>query len=157
MKHIVIARHGNYDYRDRLDELGKRDIRNLGAKLIDILQDDKILISSSAPRATDSCDVLVSEFGFPKYESFPELWDADDSPCKLLRSEMVEKARSIIEERKERADNILIMTHMYLVDRIAENFCKLNEIEYYGELFDYGEGIHIDIENKKYRLLKMKS
>ena len=82
MKHLFIARHGFYGEDHRIDNFGCRQMELLGEAIKKILNSGSAyILSSTAPRALDSSQVLAVQLSLPsKFEQVPYLWSGDDAP-----------------------------------------------------------------------------
>ncbi len=64
MKHLVIARHGNYGFDHRLNDYGREQMAYLGRALKDALNGSSVyIVSSPAPRAFESAEILKGNWG----------------------------------------------------------------------------------------------
>jgi phosphohistidine phosphatase SixA len=77
MRHLFIARHGNYSSGDggyRLNDSGRQQMEDLGKAIKEILNGGSArVISSTAPRAMDSSEVLIVQLALPEFEQVPYL------------------------------------------------------------------------------------
>lgn len=127
MKHFFLARHGAYYLNGHLNQLGERQIRALGKEMKHILNGSSVhIISSTAPRALDSSQVLVSELnGTGSIEAMPELWFAADTShyervCDFDPHQIYE----IVQKRKDHADALILMAHEELRNEFAAYFAE---------------------------------
>lgn len=127
MKHFFIARHGAYYIDGHLNKLGERQIRALGQAMKEILNGSSVcIISSTAPRALDSSRVLAPELNLVgNIEEISCLWYAADSGhydpvCDLD----VDEVYRIVEERRYKADALILMAHEELRDAFASYFSE---------------------------------
>jgi phosphohistidine phosphatase SixA len=161
MKHLFVVRHGHYDYKTgQLDEVGNAYLKALAQSVIPLIKGNSShLISSTAPRALESSELLASELGISKdFEREPYLWDAEDSPIEgIAWNRDYNKLMGIINGRRARADNLIIVTHLrtakdfstiFLKNEIGkdEKFAKINE----------ATAVYIDLEKKDYTILPEK-
>lgn len=157
MKHFFIARHGAYYLNGRLNKLGERQIKALGQAIRQIIDGCAVhIISSTAPRALDSSAVLARELGLTgEVEEFSCLWFAADSEHYLpVRDIDADQIYGIVNERRDRADVLILMAHEELRDAFAEHFCRKE----FGRVFpfatiDKGQADHFDVPGEAYQLI----
>jgi phosphohistidine phosphatase SixA len=127
MKHFFLARHGSYYLNGHLNQLGQRQIRALGKEMKQILNGSSVyIISSTAPRALDSSEILASELdGAERIEAVPELWFAADTNhyervCDFDPRQIYE----IVQERRDHADALILMAHEEFRNEFASYFAE---------------------------------
>jgi phosphohistidine phosphatase SixA len=146
MKKLLIARHGNYDRDYRLNEYGKKQMTELAEFLQTGLDGDSLLIlSSPAPRASDSADVMAKmlKTGFEEVE---ELWDDNRH-----RGDP-KKSYEIIKARGADVDVVIAITHMEFTEYLPRYFIKDLGIDTLCTEIGQGKAWEIDFEKRKVEL-----
>jgi len=158
MKHLVIARHGEYDPSSkRLNDDGRLQLLTLAEELEPILNGGLIGgISSISPRALDSSGVLSEALGIPKFEGIFYL--GSDSPAHLLHTyEILRDTRKVMElinEREGNFDSLIVMSHQELVGDLPPYFAQEElGIEYKPTIVTKGRAVHFDLEGRTYQVL----
>ncbi len=153
MRYLFVARHGEYGDDDgRLNQDGFRQMETLGRYMKQILNGGSVyLVSSAAPRALDSSEVLAAQLGLTEFEKMSYLWSGKDAEDGWdYKSEGL---MQIVEERRERADGLVMVTHLEIVDsfptRVMEKLGKPSRI---GEV-KKGRAVCIDFDDVVYRLI----
>ncbi|MBN1613600.1 MAG: histidine phosphatase family protein [Deltaproteobacteria bacterium] len=157
MKHFFIARHGAYYLGGRLNKLGQQQIAALGRAIKEILNGDSVyIISSTAPRALDSSEQLAQHLKTAaRIEAIPCLWYAADSdhydPVGDLDRDEIYK---IVNERREKADALILMAHEELRDEFSGFFSE----QEFGKRFhcsdiDKGQADHYSMAEESYQLI----
>jgi phosphohistidine phosphatase SixA len=163
MKHLFVARHGYYGDDHRLDRDGVVQMELLGDAIKEILRGESAhIVSSTALRALDSAVVLASRLGLPpgngSVEQMPYLWSGGDSPAESwyhdFSKEAPDKLLAVVNERRERAEGLVLMTHL----EIAEYLPSLFYNREFGQQvrmreLSKGEAAHIDLEQRTYQML----
>ena len=105
MKKLIIVRHGDYLPDGNLSEFGERQLLDLAWKINRLVEGDSaVLISSTAPRAEQSADLLHPRVqGITSYTKNPIFWS------EAHRQPNIEAGLQIIEEQT--ADVVIIVTH----------------------------------------------
>lgn len=161
MKHLFIARHGAYEYTEgvpRLNKEGIKQMEHLGKHIKEILNNNSIyLVSSTAPRALDSSEVLKSELGLSKFEELPYIWSGNDATEESWEWDFSGKRRdkllNVISERENFADGLILVTHLEIVESLPYNFLKKVGEEGNPPSPAKGRAIHFDREMKTYNLI----
>jgi len=108
MKTIIIVRHGEYETREgiyRLSESGHEQMKQLGEEIASQLNGQSVaLLSSTAPRALDSSEVLGELLGVIPQEH-ELLWSDND------HSMNTEKALGLVSQHEE-VDVLIVVTHL---------------------------------------------
>ncbi len=122
MKSFTVARHGDYDECLNLSDGGKTQMRELARALKKVLGEEgsTLLLSSSAPRAIQSVQVLSDELGIREFETYDELW-SDNS-----HREDAPRAMGIILNKSDEFDNVIVMTHLEYTTSLPLIFAKKN-------------------------------
>src|SRR3989344_2792598 len=127
MKHLFVTRHGDYGYDDRINICGKKQMENLAYEIQKILNGGSLyLFSSTAPRALDSSEILAVQLGLPqKFEQIPYLWTGSDCPDdSYYHDSDLSKIIKLIDERKNLADGLVMVSHLEVVEEFPDYFIK---------------------------------
>jgi hypothetical protein len=155
MKHLFVINAGDYEY-DTLNNYNRGQMRNLGRLIKNILKGQSAyVISSTAPWVRDSAIILIEELGLPFFEKLPYLWASDNGPKKnYFFGQKDDKLLEIVNERRGRADGLLMVSHNALTSRFPRFFYKkeFGRSEPIDEIGDM-EAVHFDIEGKTYRII----
>jgi len=146
MKRLIIVRHGTYGPDKQLNEKGRREIFFLGGKLQTLLQGMRVVIlSSDAPRAKESADILGEHLGVGVTVD-PILYSNNEEG----RWTDVPRAFGLISQHGRDADAVIVVTHAEYSDALPDEFMW----EQYGmmlgsKILQKGEACLIDCETKK--------
>jgi len=151
MRHLFIARHGEYDDDDRLNPLGLQQMKAIGNDMGMILGDKTAhIVSSTAPRAIDSANALALELGMPhtEIEKTLYLWSGNDSPKKGGYDYDLNNLMKFVENRYSKR-GLVIVTHYEIVNEFPSHFLKkeFGINEQIREL-SKGEAVYFDLEKK---------
>lgn len=163
MKHLIISRHADYGDDDRISDWGKLQMHLLFSKLKIISCQNYAIVSSPAPRALDSSEILADYLGISrkKIEQVPYLWSANDGPKdgyfydrKRDKLHALSKISAIIDKRRNLAEILIIVSHAEPCRDFPSFFCekefgrkeKTYEVE-------KGKAIHFDLEARSWQLL----
>ncbi len=156
MKHLFVARHGSYGFDNRLNDHGRQQMEVLGKVIKGILKDNSAyLISSTAPRALDSSRILIAQLGLSEFEQVPYLWTGPDSSEVLYRREPnLNKLMELVNERKEKVDGLIMVTHLEVAEDFPSYFLKkeFEQDEYIG-MISKGQAVHLDLGKKACQIL----
>ena len=150
MKHLFLARHGDYNnevYGSPLTENGRQQIQRLAQTLKSIINPKSAhLVSSDRLRACQSAEILAQELGLPK--DFPKL--------EYLLGECRDDLDNFIKLMDSRPeDALLAVGHLEL----TMDFPKYYAMERQGKDclasfgIDKGKCLHMDLERQTYRVL----
>jgi len=158
MKHLFIARHGNYGEDDLISARGIAQMETLGHRIKDILNGGSAyIISSTAPRALGSSQVLSNILTSPgEFEQAPYLWSGTDSPKdSYYHDPKPEKLIEIINQYRDKADGLIIVSHLEVTNRLPGYFFR-KEFDKTVALpgIEKGEAAHIDIATQMYQRLR---
>lgn len=121
MKFLIVVRHGEYDEDYNLDHDGRCQIQGLSEKLKEFVNgNETLLLSSPAPRAIQSAQIISEILGMPA-EEHDILWSDNDH----FRD--FDGLRMILRERKSEAEVIIIVTHLEYVEGFPLYFA-VNEL-----------------------------
>ena len=156
MKHLFMARHGNYGAEGRLNASGREQIEKLSQVIKTILNDDSAYIASSTePRALDSSDVLVAQLGLNDFEQVPFLCPKRSSSSYEYGKKGKEELLRIIDERSERADALILMSHFNEINALKKLFWekRLGQNNSYPGYPDKGEAVYFDLQSRKHKVI----
>lgn len=106
---IILIRHGAYDDKKNLSSKGKEQYILLSEFLKLILEGNINLISSPAPRAIQSAEVLGNNLKL-KIDTYYQLWSDNNHPYDFDWFESLLKAREL-----EGCDTLIIVSHLEYV------------------------------------------
>ena len=161
MKHLFVTRHGDYSSSsDRINDDGRKQMDVLGKAIKQILNGGSAYImSSTRPRALDSSGVLAVQLALPEeFEHIPYLCSGADAPNDSYEwdscRERLGKLMGLVDERRERADGIIMVTHLEVARDFPSYFLEkeFDEKKIIGEIRK-GQSIHFDLEQKNYQIL----
>jgi len=156
MKHLFVARHGNYGGDRRLNDYGRKQMEVLGKAIKEILNRGSVrVISSTAPRALDSSEVLIAQLALPEFEQVPYLWSGGDAPMDTYGwMPSGDRLVELVNERKNGADGLVMVTHLEVGEEFPSHYLKkeLGRDEYIRGI-SKGQAVHLDLEGKKYQIL----
>ncbi len=144
MKNFIVARHGSYDESLNLSPSGESQMKRLAQALKQVLDEGSILLlSSSAPRAIQSSQVLSDEIGVA-FENFDELWSDN------MHRENTTRAMELILDKSSGFDHVIIMTHLEYSESLPFVFAEkeLGMSELYLCSVPKGEAWHINCSKK---------
>ncbi len=156
MNHLFVARHGNYNLDRRLDYYGRQQMEVLGKAIKEILNGGSArVISSTAPRARDSSEVLIEQLALPEFKQVPYLWSGNDAPeDSFYYNPDRDRLMKLVNERREGVNGLVMVTHLEVAEELPSYFLKkeLGKDEYVGEI-SKGQAVHLDLEEKNYQIL----
>ena len=157
MKHLFIARHGNYGHNNRLDRYGREQMNLLGNSIRAILDGDSVyIVSSTALRALDGAYLLKAQLASPHpVEQVPYLWSDGDAPrdgfywCPNL-----EKLMSLVDKWRHRADGLIVVCHFAVAEEFTRYFLEkeFGQRTHMGGLAK-GTAVHLNLEQRTYQVL----
>lgn len=123
MECIAIARHGAYtgtSAREKLplSEDGKAQIAELAKKLLPLMRGATLVLSSAAPRAIESSEIIVKELG-AAIMTEDELWDDSAHPGAKM-----ERVVELVKERGATFDSVVVVSHLEHGFRLANFLAK---------------------------------
>lgn len=160
MEHLFSARHGEEreDAEDeRLSRHGRGQIERLADVIREIMCDKSAcLVTSTAPRAIDSTELLSARLGITEYDREPYLWCAGDSPSgipnyRTRRNES--RLIEIVEARNERAQGIIVVSHNGSAEDLATAYQRMHGISGHVPELCYGEAAHLDFVNMTFQVV----
>ena len=115
MKKLIIIRHGTYDYDGNLDEHGKEQMKVMAAMLAQHINGDRaLMLHSTKARAVQSAEALNTQLKLEK-EAHATLVSGGDW--------LDEKAAlDFVRKHKDRADVLILVTHMEYGERLPSYF-----------------------------------
>jgi len=163
MNHLFLVRTGIYGPDGRLDNRGRLETGLLGKDIKDILNGSSAhIITSSAPRAVDSAQEIAEclNIDLESLEKIQYLWFGTDSPeldsprdCRFRKPDL-ERIMKIVDMRKERAEGIIIVSHLEVTDAFPAYFLSnyLGVNSCLRKLYT-GQAVHFDLTNKSFQYL----
>jgi len=128
MSHLYLVRHGSYEGRNLTDD-GRKQIRSqfdVVRKTID--GGTLYIVSSEVDRAVESAEILAEEFGVDGVEKIASyLYTAGGAP---MSDEALEGVLGVVDERKDRADGLVIVSHYELVRDFPVHFMRKRGMDY---------------------------
>ncbi|MBI4457856.1 hypothetical protein HY633_02750 [Candidatus Uhrbacteria bacterium] len=122
MKILLVCRHGDYSSDGgRLTDYGRIQIRNLADNLRTTCSLDGkriLLLTSTAPRAMDSAEVLKACLAIPFLEPWEFLWSDRD------HRQNNGKVLSLIKKKADEADVLILMSHLEYCEDIPVEFAR---------------------------------
>lgn len=155
MKHLFVARHGDYGEDKRISDNGRQQMEALGKAIKQILNGSSAyLFSSTAPRALDSSQILAVQLALPsEFEKVPYLWSGNNAP-KESYDYRLDKLMRLVVERKDRADCLVMVTHVEVAKDFPSYFL-INEFKQdksIGEI-SKGQAVYFDLEKRTYQII----
>lgn len=154
IRHLFIARHGNYGQDSGLDESGRQQMENLAEVMKEILNGDTAyIVSSTAPSASDSAEVLAAELSLQDFEKTLSLWSGRDSPLGKHDADL-EGLMELVNKNRDKAEGLILVTHYEVVDEFPMYFWEkeFGSVEHIPRP-SKGEAVYINLEEKTYRML----
>lgn len=129
MKKLILVRHGEYGWNNQLTDYGRQQIASLSEQLKPHVNGASLLILSSvAPRASESAEILGSAFGVGT-EEHDVLWSENQ------HREDLPAALELVRSKKDVAEVVMLVTHLeYVCD--FPNYFGQHEL---GVSFQYQE------------------
>jgi phosphohistidine phosphatase SixA len=151
MQKLIVVRHGDYGYNDRLSDFGKRQMQNIATQLKPHVDGKKVVVLSSvAERATDSADIITEQLGVPGYESHDVLWSENRHP------ENLPKAVELVQQHAD-TDVLILVTHLEYAERFPNHFLHTvlsTKDTFAARKVEKGQAIIIDCDNKTTQLIR---
>lgn len=122
MKDLLIVRHGNYGRNYHLDEVGREQIAKM-AKWIRMLSElgSLALLSSTAPRAIESAEIIGKEIGVQIHEH-PILWSGGDAIFGDERERWSSEGVVALIRQYEQYDTVILVCHLESTESVPERF-----------------------------------
>ncbi|KKP89508.1 MAG: primase protein [Candidatus Moranbacteria bacterium GW2011_GWC2_37_73] len=120
LEKFIIIRHGMYGFDDRLNERGRQQMEELSKKIDPLLKGGKssLLISSTAPRALDSADVLEEKLFFKRREDLELFWSDNSHNWDITA------AIEVILEKGIDYEVVIIVSHLEYCEYLPWRFMK---------------------------------
>ena len=123
MNTLIIARHGIYNSRTgQLYDIGQDQIKALGREIKEkFLNGGGIvprILSSTAPRAIESAEIVGSIVGVSEIEFHDTLWTGPDSP----RGDEVDTLGGVLLIKKKDAPVIILVSHLEFSEDLPDAF-----------------------------------
>ncbi len=142
MKHLIVARHGDYDSTLHLDDTGRGQMLGLYDQLKQYTDGQRVaLLSSTAPRASESATVLAQLLGVD-VQLFEVFWSDGN------HAEDMSAAMEII--RKFAAhDVVIVVTHLEYIQELPAYFGEQElKVQFLKKILSRGRAWVIDCEQK---------
>ena len=156
MNHLFLVRHGLYSGPEqRLSEEGTRQVQEMGSIIARILAGNLAYIASSDSfRTWDTAHELAKSVNLCKeMEVTNYLFDFN----KEVYPACMNNSLTFINQRRDYAPGLILVTHMDIADCMANWFVKKEfGLEYQSRVHtrpNYGEAIHIDLEKRTWEML----
>ncbi|KKS26493.1 MAG: Protein containing Phosphoglycerate mutase // Nucleotidyltransferase [Parcubacteria group bacterium GW2011_GWC2_42_6] len=150
MKKLITVRHGHYILYGSwgLSDIGRKQMEDLVEKLKSIVGESVFIITSTARRAKESAEVLSAAFS-TTYEEHDVLW------VESRRPPDGKKILELVNSRGDRADNLIVVTHMENVSLPISFAKKTLGFSLNNHVFlQKGEASVLDLETKSLFLVK---
>lgn len=147
---LIIVRHGEYGDDDHLNNEGTCQIVGLAHILISdsagcAISGKITILSSTAPRAKESAEILFHRLWAPstsmEIELADVLWVGTDAPGKMDK----EGVLRLIQEKADKQDVIIVVTHLNYAEGLPADF----GIDFHGKV-EKGEMLVINMATKSY-------
>jgi len=153
MKQLFVIRHGDYDWKD-LSNSGEKQIERIAEDMKAIvgeMYDGHYLLSSTAPRAEQSTEIIAKAFGLESFDKNRRLWTGGGDN---LYQEELEAIDAMITPYEDTHDIVTITTHYEVVGSYPRHIVRtLFERDEYIRRPEKGQGVHLDLEAKTYQML----
>ncbi len=157
MKHLFIARHGEYGDDDRIDENGIKQIDILGQEIKRIVDESSTyIITSVIARALDSSRILQAKLKSP-LEEVPYISTIEDNgPTDIYEfaEDNNRRMMKIILEKGNKADALIILTHYEITEAFQEYFLltKFGQKQRISGI-EKGQAVHFNLEERTYQII----
>ena len=156
MDHLFVVKHEKYGYGSRLSENGVKQIGIIGNDINQIIKGGSIYIfSSNAPQSLDTSKVLAVQLSLgDEFEKTPYLWSGKDSPREEGYNYNPEDLMKKVNERRDRADGLILVTHCEVLDEFSTYFFR----EEFGKTGDIRKvnkerAVHFNLMQQTYQFL----
>ena len=156
MKHLIVVRHGDYAVGGILSEKGKIQINSIALQLTNLnLSKKAVILTSPAPRALESADIIKQKLGIKDYVEIPFFWSDTTAPTPTYyKDQDPSKVMTIVNEYEER-EVVIVVSHLEVVNQFPKYFMQ----EMFGKIascpkLEKGEALHIDVLKQSFKLLK---
>ena len=156
MKHLVIIRHGSYGDDHRLSAEGKKQIASIALHLSKSISGaNSVILTSPAPRALDTADIIQQSLGIKNYVEIPFFWSDRTAPAPTYYKDPNPLKVMDIIQQYENNETVIVVSHFELVNQFP-NFFARNTLGKDWNLpeLEKGQAIDIDIEKKTFKVLK---
>ena len=109
LKVLIVVRHADYDYSSgHITNFGRENMDSLGLMLRKALGAQKSIrmLSSTAPRAIDTSDVLARNLELDGYIQEEVLWSDEDHRARYRQ------VVSLVEQHADGVDVLIVVTHL---------------------------------------------
>ena len=153
MNHLFVIRHGEYGVDYNLDDIGRQQIESLVEQMKKIVGEIKngfYLLSSTAPRAEQTAEIIAQAFGLEGFAKDKRLFTEGG----YIPNSLLEEIDGMISPHRETTGVIALSTHYEVVKKYPMHFLKKEfgrEERIRG--LDTGEGVHFDLEARTYQII----
>jgi len=150
MRLLIVCRHGNYvvtDGRQYLTEAGRKEIAALAGTIMRLTKENEriTLLSSTAPRAVESAEVIQSMMGLPPFERTHDL---------SIEYGVNESAGlHLVETHAPDTDVLILMTHLEYCRIIPVQVAKTLALTIRERDLQTGSAQAIFMDEKRVRIL----
>ena len=157
MENLFVIRHGNYSKENgNLTSFGQDQIGILTNKIKNLsLGTNAVIITSTAPRALQTSDIIRNILSIPDIVREPFIWShPDDAPqLSYYKDQDPSKVMDIVKKFMHN-DVVILVSHYEVVNQFPKFFAK----EVWNKDLDFpklepGEAIHFDLQNEKFKVL----
>ncbi|KKQ51141.1 MAG: Protein containing Phosphoglycerate mutase // Nucleotidyltransferase [Parcubacteria group bacterium GW2011_GWD2_38_11] len=144
LKKLIIIRHGMYGFDDRLNERGRQQMEELSKKINPLLEGEgTLLISSTAPRALDSADVLEEKLFFELREDLELFWSDNSHNWDIAA------ATEFILEKGKDYEVVVIVSHLEYCEYLPWRFMKkVFGVDFQGFSMNKGDACLCDLKEE---------
>lgn len=153
MSHLYALRHGDYVSDGRTDhglsELGWKQIMSQFDVIRKTIDGGSLyIVSSPAPRARMSAEILAKEFGVDDIDFESYLWSAEDGPeDSYYYNTDKDRLVKIVEDRRSKADGLIVVSHHGAVGDLSKAFMKGRGLKYVEHgTADKGDMHYVDVK-----------
>ena len=160
MKHLFSVRHGSCN-SNHLSKFGEYQISILSESIKDIVDCQSVyLISSTAKRALESSEIIVSKLGLETFEKDAFLWPRPGvaNSMEHYRGSWHDDALvDIVNRIKDKADGIIVVSHLEVANALVKKYMELYNIDSKFIELDKAQAGHFDLGSNSYQILPDKS
>ena len=157
LKHLLVAMPGSYGSSGELFFHSYEKMEKLGEPVRHSLDGNTtLIITSPAPYALESSAILSKYVELAgDIEEIPCLWTGDGAPeeCYNFFNNGNDMLMRIINEREEKADAIIMMTHHDVAEGFCNYFAKKLGIKGFIKTIGNAEALDFNLEQPSYRII----
>jgi len=155
VKHIFLVRHGAIDRHRLLSEEGKQQISDICVDIAQRAQGDTRIVTSTAPRAIDSAQIIKRRLGLMNHILEPFLWSYDGPRDENNYTTNQNKTELLnVVKKHDDIDTLIVVGHVEILRDLPGLVLKeyLDQFEHTWDI-QTGGCIHIRLEDKKWKVL----